>query len=438
MFLCSTSAHCHLEDDLVKVQRLSNDPEITCVLKALSKFVKDHLDKAGSRRDHYLEIIGERASKYFVLEDKIRDEISAAKSVWKAHFDLLSDIDELNQCKRAMRLRRDGEVVSALTKNEAAFIIDPHSLPMEIMEHEVKQAAALGVLRRNKSTLRYLKNQRTTEADVIDKGIETNCPSTATTATAITAATCCICLAILGDERSVLPCAHSFHPTCVDRLFSKFGKASIRCPMRCEVMVSRADVLHASNKNTEDRSKMSREIKGDWGTKVNRLMKDVIDAVRDGDKSVIFSQWDEMLNVVAEALGANQILFIRPRSGKLFGEDITRFRSIDCPVLLMNVKNGAEGLTLTEANHVFMLEPILNCGLDAQAINRIHRIGQMKKTYVHRYIVQNTIEEKIDAIRIERQGMQFEYDLQDNRKHSIKGGGIDGGFDASELHRLFG
>ena len=421
---------------------MSNDPEITCVLKALSKFVKDHLDKAGSQRDHYLEIIGERASKYFVLKEKIRDEILAAKSVWKAHFDLLSDIDELNQCKRAMRLRRDGEVVSALTKNEAAFIVDPHNVPIEIMEHEVKQAAALGTLRRKKSTLRYLKNQRTIVADEIDDGIETNRPSTATTATATattaeTCCICCICLSIFGDERSVLPCGHSFHSACLDRLFNRFGKASIRCPMRCEMMVSRADVLHASDKNIEDRSKMSREIKGDWGTKVNRLIKDVIDAVKVGDKSVIFSQWDEMMSIVAEALGANQIFFIRPRSGKRFGEDITRFRSSDCPVLLMNVKYGAEGLTLTEANHVFMLEPILNCGLDAQAVNRIHRIGQLKKTYVHRYIVQNTIEERIDAIRIERQEMQFEDNLQDNHKHSIKGGGIDGGFDVSELHRLF-
>lgn len=380
--------------------------------------------------------VAERASRYFHLQDKIREEIMAAKLVWKAHFDLLSDIDELNQCKRAMRLRRHGEDVSALTKNEAAFVIDPHNLPMEKMEHEVKQASALAMLRRNKSTLRYLKNQRQlTEAEAIDQTIDENCPSTATATTAVT---CCICLATFGNERSVLPCGHSFHPTCVDRLFNRFSTASIRCPMRCEMMVSRADVFHASNKNIEDRSKMSQEIKGDWGTKVNRLIKDVMDAVRVGDKGVIFSQWDDMMNIVAEALGANQICFIWPRSGKQFGEDITRFRSSDCPVLLMNVKKGAEGLTLTEANHVFMLEPIMSSGLDAQAINRIHRIGQLKKTYVHRYIVQNTIEEKIDAIRIERQDILFEDSLQDKRTHSIKGGGIDGGFDAHELRQLFG
>ncbi len=418
----------------MKLQRLANDPEITCVLKSLSKFVKDHTAKDGSEKEHTGMIIGERASKYLVLQEKIRDEILAAKSVWKAHFDLLSDIDELNQCKRAMRLRRDGENVSALTKNEAAFIIDIHNVPLQIMEHEVKQAAALGVLRTNKSTLRYLKSQR--QADAIDPTTETNNLINSTSATATTVATCCICLAVFGNERSVLPCGHSFHTACLDHLFNKFGTPFIRCPMRCETMVHRADVLHASSKIIKDRRKVSQKVKGDWGTKVNRLIKDVIDAVQVGDKGVIFSQWDEMMSIVAEALEANDILFVRPR-GKQFGEDIKRFQTSDCSVLLLNVKNGAEGLTLTDANHVFMLEPILNSGIDAQAINRIHRIGQLRKTYVHRYIVQDTIEERIDAIRIEREGLLFEDSVQD-RHHLIKGGGIDGGFDASELRRLFG
>ncbi len=58
-----------------------------------------------------------------------------------------------------------------------------------------------------------------------------------------------------------------------------------------------------------------------------------------------------------------------------------------------------------------------------------------KKNYIHRCILQNTIEERIDAIKIERQEMQFESDHQDHRKHSIKGGRV-GGFDASELYQL--
>jgi E3 ubiquitin-protein ligase SHPRH len=104
----------------------------------------------------------------------------------------------------------------------------------------------------------------------------------------------------------------------------------------------------------------------------------------------------------------------------------------------LNIKNGAEGLTLVEASHVFMVESILNNGLDAQAINRIHRITHVLKTFIHRYVVAGTIEEKIDAIRMERQETNFEDDLQEQKKHSINGGGIDGGLDVSELRRLLG
>ena len=57
---------------------------------------------------------------------------------------------------------------------------------------------------------------------------------------------------------------------------------------------------------------------------------------------------------------------------------------------------------------------------------------------MHRYIVESTIEEKIDAIRIERQENHFENDIEEQQRHSIKGGGLDGGFDEGELRQLFG
>lgn len=240
---------------------------------------------------------------------------------------------------------------------------------------------------------------------------------------------CTICLTSFQDERSVLSCGHSFHPECVENLFGRFGGGIIRCPMRCPMTTSRADLLLASNKSREDGSQACHEVKGDYGTKVNRLVGDVLDTIQLGDKGLILSQWEDMLDIVAEALKENSIKFVRPKGGKQFGQDVRLFRSSDYPILLLNVKNGAEGLTLVEANHAFMLEPILNHSIDAQAINRIHRIGQTSKTYVHRYIIADTVEEKIDIMRMEREANHFEDDIVQERKDH---------FDRNEIDQIFG
>lgn len=423
---------------MFKHQRLSNDPEINVVLRAIDKFAKSRRSRKGNS---FLKSLCTRSGIFFEVEGKARQEIEAAKLVWKAHFDLLSDIDELNQCKRAMRLRANGEDLSGLNENEAAFIVDANTINADIMEHEMKQASAMSVLRRTKDSLRYLKNQRLqrTAAESSSPnqclGENRSCKNTSSSRT--TPETCAVCLAALDAERSVLPCGHCFHHTCVDLLFKRSG-TTIHCPMRCPVSIKREDILIASNKSKEDGSRTTTQVLGSWGTKVNHLVGDVLDMVGIGDKGIIFSQWDELLEICGAALHANHVAYIRPRSGKRFGEDIKQYRSSNgIPILLMNVKNGAEGLTITEANHVFLVEPILNCGLDMQAISRIDRIGQTSKTFVHRYIVKNTVEEKFDRIRMERQENHFEDDLQEQKKHSIKGGGIDGGFDESELRQLF-
>ncbi|KAL7442692.1 hypothetical protein ACHAXM_009134 [Skeletonema potamos] len=401
--------HCRLEDDLAKFERLSNDPEINCVLKAMTKVLKSHLSESNGQYKSYLRSLNGRAVRHLELRRLVRDEIKAAKAFWRAHFDLLSDIDELNQCKSSMRLRREGEDISTLTQNEAAFIVDRQDIAAEYFEHEAKQALALAEMRRSEDSMRFLINQ----SQISQSGRERNI--------------CTICLASIQDERSVLSCGHSFHPHCVDQLF-RVGGGAIRCPMRCPIPTTKADLLLASNKSKEDGSRACREIKGDYGTKVNRLIGDVIDTVQLGDKGLILSQWEDMLDIVAEGLAENNIKFIRPKGGKQFGQDVKLFRSSDCPILLLNVKNGAEGLTLTEANHAFVLEPILNHAIDAQAINRIHRIGQTSKTYVHRYIVADTVEEKIDAMRVEREANHFEDDIIQERKDH---------FDQNEIDQIF-
>lgn len=56
-------------------------------------------------------------------------------------------------------------------------------------------------------------------------------------------------------------------------------------------------------------------------------------------------------------------------------------------MLLLLIQHGANGLNLLEAQHVILVEPLLNPGTEAQAISRVHRVGQEKKTFVHRFFV---------------------------------------------------
>lgn len=67
----------------------------------------------------------------------------------------------------------------------------------------------------------------------------------------------------------------------------------------------------------------------------------------------------------------------------------------DTSVFLLSMKAGAVGINLTQANRVFLIEPALNPALDAQAIGRVHRLGQKRRVEVVRLVVENSIEMRI-------------------------------------------
>ncbi|KAI8609158.1 SNF2 family N-terminal domain-containing protein [Chytriomyces sp. MP71] len=156
-----------------------------------------------------------------------------------------------------------------------------------------------------------------------------------------------------------------------------------------------------------------------FGTKTDFMLRHLLHIQQEDPtaKALLFSQWDQVLNVVAMGCERNGIKYVRFEVGK--GKDsIDRFRTDPTIKLFMlNAKSQSSGLTLVGATHVFLVEPVVNRGLEMQAINRVHRIGQTKKTYVYRYIVKNTIEERVYAI------MGGEGSLSAKTETKSKGGG---------------
>jgi SNF2 family DNA or RNA helicase len=407
---------CQLED---KLDRIVPSALAITVLTTLYVLLRGNFGAGLHRAARASTRIDEQAKLFFdVLEAEKKERLTASK-FWRVHLDLLNDLDELNQCKSAMRLTLEGENLSEITEEQLNAVVQPIDVASRYMEHESKQAMALSNLRRNEDTLRYLKNQSVERSDenLNEKD-----------------QTCIVCLSGFDGDRAVLQCGHSFHSTCLEKLCARSGgsRHMISCPLRCTTKTKRDDVLIASNKRSDDGSKNTRNVIGSWGTKVTRLVADLQDMRDLGEKGIVFSMYDELLHIVSQALSVNRINFVRVKSLKEIGACTARFRSTDCSVLLLNVKNGAEGLTLVQATHVFMIEPLLNCGLDSQAINRVHRIGQTSKTYVHRYLIEGTIEIKIDRKRMEHQEDQLEDEIHEAKKQAFKAGGIDGGFDNPE------
>src|SRR5690606_34583749 len=109
---------------------------------------------------------------------------------------------------------------------------------------------------------------------------------------------------------------------------------------------------------------------------------------------------------------------------------IDGFRAGEQPVFLISLKSGGFGLTLTEADYVFLLDPWWNPAAEAQAVDRTHRIGQRNPVMVYRMISTGTIEEKVVALQ-QRKARLFAAMLDDEAlfAQSLSADDIRGLFD---------
>ncbi len=140
--------------------------------------------------------------------------------------------------------------------------------------------------------------------------------------------------------------------------------------------------------------------------KVDVLLENLRDVVDGGHRALVFSQFTGFLKVVRERLDAEGVPYVyldgrtRNRAAR-----IEEFRSGKAPVFLISLKAGGFGLNLTEADYCFVLDPWWNPAVEAQAVDRTHRIGQDKTVMVYRLVSAGTIEEKVMALKAKKQDL---------------------------------
>jgi superfamily II DNA or RNA helicase len=134
--------------------------------------------------------------------------------------------------------------------------------------------------------------------------------------------------------------------------------------------------------------------------KLDVLLERLVEVAAEGHRALVFSQFTSFLDLAAERLDAAGLAYAHlDGSTARRGDVIDGFRGGDAPVFLISLKAGGFGLTLTEAEYVFLLDPWWNPAAESQAIDRAHRIGQTKSVFVYRLIAAGTIEEKVLALQ---------------------------------------
>ncbi len=140
--------------------------------------------------------------------------------------------------------------------------------------------------------------------------------------------------------------------------------------------------------------------------KIDTLIDLVSELAAEGHRALVFSQFTSFLGLVRKRLTEEGIGYAyldgrtRDRQARIDG-----FRTSSDPVFLISLKAGGFGLTLTEADYVFILDPWWNPAAETQAIDRTHRIGQDKPVMVYRLVSENTIEEKVVALQARKRDL---------------------------------
>ncbi|CCG84430.1 protein of unknown function [Taphrina deformans PYCC 5710] len=346
-----------------------------------------HLDLSENERDVY-NFISARARREY-------NQNAMAGTVMKNYTYILSMILRLRQSCCDPTLVKQKVDQSELTSAEDG--IDAKEIPEEDPLQDVDLSELISKFQTDAASgEKEATSYGESVLQQIREGAEKECP---------------ICTEEPIEDQTVTKC---FHMACKNCLLEhiKFQESRGEEPLchTCRQPVAIQDLLevvrHAPAEEGGSEQIFLRPAQRTLGsTKIDRLVKSLHETRRIDPriKSVVFSQFTSFLDIIQLSLKRQKLPFLR-LDGAMSQKDraavLEKFR--DTPgnmTFIISLKAGGVGLNLTNAHHVYMLDPWWSFAIESQAIDRIHRMGQTREVRVFRYIVRNSVEEKMLKIQ---------------------------------------
>ena len=356
-------------EDFQNFGEINNPCDLELVLKHISWFIK-HAN-LGSVSQSATEL-----SRSFAY---LKDEQKKLSTFLQSVSNQINAYDEIEMAKTRMRLVQPGEIVD-FNSIESVNIVHPFMLENTIIKHELDKVENEKKLRRKLNQIIYMKNLEKTYEMKDDQENQDLCP---------------ICSEKFGYEWYILTCGHLFCKGCNDGLVKSCEKKGhVRCALCRELCLHTESYLVSTRTNkSKKKLKLSAALSAEFeplvecsdqefsdikingecnSAKVEGVVKCLLKLIGEDKnvKCVVFSEHFVIIDLIISLMQENSIGFACVKSQKFSSQKaIDAFKlNDDVNVLLMLYSQGANGLNLTEATHVLLVEPTLDKSQEIQAI----------------------------------------------------------------------